>query len=337
MIVILAVCAILTVLAIWNLPPFRNGVERTDDAYIRGRTTVISPQVSGYVTQVLVHDYEVVQAGQVLVRIDDRSYKASVEQSRANVDAAIANLRNNVQTEASNIATLRGQEAALGSSRAQLARSAADMDRARDLVTDGSISVRERDQTFATLRQSEAQVRQSQASVTSAREQVRSAQVNRLNLQAQVESARAQLRSSEISLANTVVVAPEAGQLGEIGVRNGAYVTAGTQLVSLVPPELWIIANYKEAQTAGMRSGQPASFTVDALAGEQLTGVVHLLSPATGSEFTTLKTDNSTGNFVKVPQRIGVRIAIDPNQSLTARLRPGLSVEVRIDTNSASR
>jgi len=122
--------------------------------------------------------------------------------------------------------------------------------------------------------------------------------------------------------------------LGEVGVRLGQYVTNGTQLTTLVPPDLWVIANYKEAQTAYVAVGQQASFTVDALDGTRFMGRVERLSPATGSEFAVLKPDNATGNFVKVPQRIGVRIAIDPDQTMMARLRPGMSVEAVVDTRS---
>jgi multidrug resistance efflux pump len=130
------------------------------------------------------------------------------------------------------------------------------------------------------------------------------------------------------------VRAPESGRLSEVGVRVGQYVTAGSQLMFLVPPETWVIANYKEAQTARMAVGQPASFTVDGLANARLTGHVERLSPAAGSEFAVLKADNATGNFTKVPQRIAVRIKIDPGQPLAARLRPGMSVQTRIDTSS---
>jgi multidrug resistance efflux pump len=102
----------------------------------------------------------------------------------------------------------------------------------------------------------------------------------------------------------------------------------------LVPPETWVIANFKEAQTARMTVGQPASFTVDGLANARLTGHIERISPAAGSEFAVLKADNATGNFTKVPQRIAVRIRIDPGQQLAARLRPGMSVQARVDTSS---
>jgi multidrug resistance efflux pump len=329
-----AAAAVLATLAAWGLPPFEGPTQTTDNAYIRGRTTVIAPQVSGYVTEVSVHDYQRVSAGQILVRIDDRIYRARHEQAQANLDAAVANLNNSAQARASRRATLQSQIAGLGNTRAQLLRAKADMARAEELSGDGSISVRERDQTLAALRQAEAQVQQAVASSEIARQDIRTVDVGRGALQAQVESARAQLHSAAIDLDHTVVRAPEAGQLGEIGARIGVYVTNGTQLMALVPDGRWIIANYKEAQTGGMAPGQPVTFTVDALGNANFTGRIELLSPAAGSEFAVLKPDNATGNFVKVPQRIGVRIGIDPNQKLFDRLRPGMSVEARVRTGS---
>jgi multidrug resistance efflux pump len=331
-IILIALAAVLAALAAWGLPPFGLGIETTDNAYVRGRTTVIAPQVSGYVVAVLVKDYAQVAAGQVLVRVDDRTYHARVEQARANVAAAEANLANYVQARAARLAAIASQVAAVENARAQLLRAQADMARAGELVSDGSISIRERDQTLAALRQAEAQVPQAEAARDIARQDLRTVDVGRGGLEAQVAAAQAQLNAAQIDLDHTVIYAPEAGQLGEVGVRLGQFVTNGTQFMSLVPADRWVIADYKEAQTAHMAPGQPARFSVDALDGARLTGRVELLSPAAGSEFAVLKPDNATGNFVKVPQRIGVRIAIDPGQTLEARLRPGMSVVLRVDT-----
>ena len=138
---------------------------------------------------------------------------------------------------------------------------------------------------------------------------------------------------AEIDLDHTVIRAPENGQLSEVSVRQGQYVTSGTQLMYLVPKTFWVTANFKEAQIRRMRTGQPASFTVDALGGKRLKGHVESLAPAAGSEFAVLRPDNATGNFVKVAQRIAVRIRIDPEQPLADRLRPGMSVVARIETD----
>jgi len=266
------------------------------------------------------------------VRADDRSYAAKVEQARASLQAAQANLTNNAQAHSSSVAALHGQDAAVSNAQAQLTRAKADMERIAKLVDDGSVSMRERDQTAAALALGEAQLRQAQAAREQAQQAILTVETARGGLEAAVAGAKAQLDTAQIDLDHTVIHAPETGQLGEIGVRLGQFVTNGTQLMSLVPDERWIIANYKEAQTVHMALGQPVTFTVDALDGAVLHGHLEQLSPAAASEFAVLKPDNATGNFVKVPQRIGVRISVDPQQELAARLRPGMSVVTRVDT-----
>lgn len=331
----IAAVAILAILYAWQLPPFAGFSERTDNAYVRGRVTIISPQVSGYVTRVAVQDFAEVKAGQVLATIDDRIYRARVAQAQANVAAQEASLANSAQAQRSREVATGSQDAAIANARAQLVRAEADMRRADALIADGSISARERDQTRAALLAAQAGVRQAEAARAIGTQEVRTVLVGRGGLTAAVEGARAQLRLARIDLDNTVIRAPVDGQLSEIGVRNGAFVTAGTQLMFLVPHDVWVVANFKEAQTRDVRIGQSASFKVDALGGATLTGHVENISPAAGSEFAVLKADNATGNFVKVAQRISVRIRIDPGQSLARRLRPGMSVEAKIHTRGS--
>jgi multidrug resistance efflux pump len=331
-IIAIAVVAVTAILFAFQLPPFSGFAEKTDNAYVRGKVTIISPQVSGYVTKVAVQDFAEVRRGQILATIDDRIYHAKVEQAQANLAAQIASLANSQQNQRSREAALTGQEAGIENAKAQLIRAKADMRRADALVADGSISERERDQTRAALLAAQAAVLQAGAAQTVGQQDVRSVLVGRGGLEAAVAGAKAQLHLAQIDLDNTVIRAPEDGQLSEIGVRNGAYVTAGTQLLFLVPRDMWVIANFKEAQTRAMRVGQRASFRVDALGNAKLTGHVENLSPAAGSEFSVLKADNATGNFVKIAQRIAVRIRVDPGQDLAKRLRPGMSVEARIST-----
>lgn len=320
-IVVLALAAAVGVLYAFSFWPFAEGVEITDDAYVHGRTTVIAPQVSGYVVQVSVSDYAVVKPGEVLARIDDSTYRAKVDQARAALEAAQAALENSRQASATASANLEGESAAL-------ARAKADMARADNLVKDGSVSVREQDQAREALAQAVAQT-------DVGRQTIRSVEVGRNGLVAEVAAAQATLNAAQIDLDHEVIRAPEAGQVGEVGVRLGQYVTNGTQLMSLVPSERWVIANYKEAQTAYLQPGAAATFRVDALGGAQFRGHVEQLSPAAGSEFSVLKPDNATGNFVKVPQRIGVRISIDPGQAMFARLRPGMSVTAHVNVGDA--
>jgi multidrug resistance efflux pump len=333
LIVALLIVAIMTILYAWRLPPFGGRFEQTDDAFIRGQTTIISPQVSGYVSQVPVNDFQDVKAGDMLVRIEDSIYSARVAQARANVLTQKANLDNSEQAQRSKEVNTFAQDAAIANAEAQLAKAQADLRRTNVLIANGWTTAAVRDQQVAAVRAADAALRQARAARQIGTEDVRAVIVGRHGLNANVEAARAQVRLAEVDLDHTVIRAPQTGQLSEVSVRQGQYVTAGTQLMYLVPKTLWVTANYKEAQTRKMRVGQRASFTVDALGDHRLKGYVESLAPAAGSEFAVLRPDNATGNFVKVAQRIAVRIRIDPNQPLADRLRPGMSVVARIKTD----
>jgi len=334
LIAVFAVVGALLALYAWDLPPFAATEQTTDNAFVRGQTTIISPQVNGYVREVLVQDYQRVKGGDVLARIDDRVYAQRLEQAKAGVATQAAGLENWTQSRRSGQASVEAQAAAVASAAAQVTRARADLARIEELAVDRSVSLRERDQAVATLRQAEAALRQAQAQRTIAEEQVRTVTVNRGGLQAAVENARAAQHLAEIDLANTVITAPRDGAVSDVGVRVGQYVTSGSQLMFLVPSVVWVVANFKEAQTARMAPGQPATVKVDALGGQVLRGRVARLAPAAGNEFSVIKPDNATGNFVKVPQRISVRIDLDPGQALVERLRPGMSVVARVDTSA---
>jgi multidrug resistance efflux pump len=329
----LLIASVATILYAWQLPPFGGRYEQTDNAYVRGQTTIISPQVSGYVAAVPVKDFDNVGAGQILIRIEDSIYSAKAAQARANVLTQMANLQNSDQAQRSKEASTLVQDAGIVNAEAQLARAQADWNRLEPLVRQGWATRAQEDQVRAALRSAQAQLSQANATRQIGTQDVRTVVVGRSGLSANVEAARAQVRLAEIDLDHTVIRAPQAGQLGEVGVRQGQYVTAGTQLMSLVPRNLWVTANFKEAQTRKIRVGQEATFTVDALGDRRLKGHVESLAPAAGSEFAVLRPDNSTGNFVKVAQRIAVRIRIDPNQPLADGLRPGMSVVARIRTD----
>lgn len=245
-----------------------------------------------------------------------------------------AALANNRQQRRSAEATIEQNKAALASARAQSLHNQADLRRVKALTQDGSLSVRERDAAIASAAQGSASVEQAAAQLEVSRQNLQSVIVNRASLEADVANARAALELAEIDLQNTRIVAPRDGQLGQITVRQGGYVTAGTRLTSLVPPQHWIIANLKETQLADVKTGQRVTFTVDALNDEKFEGRVQSISPATGVEFSAITPDNATGNFVKIAQRIPVRIEVLGDADKRARLRPGMSVQVTIDTHS---
>jgi multidrug resistance efflux pump len=331
---LVGLAGVLIVLYAWRLPPFTSPVQSTENAMVRGLVTLISPQLSGYVAEVPVQDFQQVERNQLLVRIDDRIFRQRVAQAQAQVATAQTALANATQQRRTAQASIDQGSAGVDNARAQAVRAQADLQRVEELVADGSLSLRERDQSRATQAQAAAQAAQARASLAIAREDLRSVDVNRGALQAALENAEAALQLARIDLANTEIRAPRAGQLGQVSVRVGAYVSAGTQLTALVPRDLWIVANMKETQMAHIVPGLPAIFLVDALEHAQLSGRVERISPASGSEFSVIAPDNATGNFVKIAQRIPVRIRIDDGQELAQRLRPGMSVVVRIDTSA---
>ena len=331
---VVAVVGVVLILWAWQLGPFRSTAVTTENSYVRGQMTVLAPQVSGYVAKVLVRDYQRVKTGDVLVQIDDRTYQQQLDQARGQLAAAQANLSNVTQTAEQNLAEIEARRADLSAAEAEKERAQADAARVNELAERGSVSLRERDQIRATERAATANVAKARAAVRIAQESAKATSVSREGFEAQIGSAQAQVRLAQINLENTVIRAPRDGQLGEASVRLGQYVTAGSQLMFLVPDVLWVVANYKETQVRDIRPGQVATFTVDALGETRLTGRVEGFAPATGSEFSVLRPDNASGNFTKVVQRLPVRIAIDPNQPVAARLRPGMSVVTRIDTAS---
>lgn len=330
---LVALVGVLIVLYAWRLPPFSSAIVSTENALVRGQVTLIGTQLPGYVVDVKVQDFQYVKQGDLLAQIDDRTYQQRYAQAVAQLAAQKAALDNWAQSHRTAEAGVLLNQATLANAEAQAAKSVADLKRVDSLAADGSLSLREQDSSRAAKAQTAAAVAQARASLEIAREQVRTVAVNKQSLEAAVAAADAALKAAKVDLDNTRIVAPEDGQLGQVTVRKGAYVNTGAQLMGLVPKQLWVIANLKETQMNNVQVGQPATFKVDALDGAQLTGVVERISPATGSEFSVLPADNATGNYVKIAQRIPVRIRIDQGQAKARRLAPGMSVIVSIDTS----
>jgi multidrug resistance efflux pump len=330
---LVALVGVLVVLYAWRLPPFSSAIVSTENALVRGQVTLIGTQLPGYVVDVKVQDFQLVKQGDLLAQIDDRIYQQRYEQASAQLAAQKAALDNWAQSHRTAEAGVLLNQAALANAEAQASRSVADLKRVDSLAADGSLSLREQDSSRAARAQTVAAVSQARASLDIARQQVRTVAVNKQSLEAAVAAAEAALKAAKVDLDNTRITAPEDGQLGQVTVRKGAYVNTGAQLMGLVPKQLWVIANLKETQMNNVQVGQPATFKVDALDGAQLTGVVERISPATGSEFAVLPADNATGNYVKIAQRIPVRIRIDAGQAKARRLAPGMSVTVSIDTS----
>ena len=334
--IVLGLCGVFLVLFAWRLPPFGSSIQVTEDAYVRGQVSVISPQLPGYLVEVPVQDYQKVETGQVLARIDDRIYAQKVKQAEADLAGRHAALANSEQQRRSAEARIKSGEAQVQSTQAALDQAEAEWHRIRPLLERGFTTAQEGEQRQLTQRQARAALDQARAALDVLHQDLESILVGRQSLEADVQGSEAAVQLARIDLQNTRIVAPEAGRLGEVGARLGQYVSAGTQLMALVPDRIWVVANFKETQLDGMKVGQPVEFTVDALRGAAMTGHIERFSPATGSEFTVIRPDNATGNFTKVAQRLPIRITIDPGQPLLEQLAPGMSVVVRVDTATAA-
>lgn len=319
------------VLYAWRLPPFTSSVEMTDNAYVRGYVTTLSPQVGGYIVDVPVQDYQAVEKGQLLVRIDDRIYRQKLAQAEAALATQKAALDNSHQQEVAAQAGIASSQAAVDSAAADLQQAQSQSDRQNSLTRSGVVATSAQEQAQASLDRARAGMAQAKAGVEVSRQDLQTIIVNRGSLEAAVANAEAQVELAKIDLSNTEIRAPRDGKLGEVGARVGQFVSAGTQLMAVVPTDVWIIANFKETQLAGMKVGQSVDIRVDALDRRVLKGKVERFSPAAGSEFSVIKADNASGNFVKIAQRMGVRIAIDPAQEAAPLLTPGMSVVVEID------
>ena len=332
--VAMIIVGLLLILYAWKLPPFTSAVQQTNNAFIKGKTTIISPQVSGYVERVAVQDFDNVEAGDLLVKIDDRTFLQQLEQAEANIEVAQTNRASNAQDTESSQAQIEARQADLYSAQVSVNSALEDVKRYEGLDAIGAVSKAEVAHTKAQLAKARASVQQAEANLQAAREASKKTSGSRASLDANIKNAEAGAKQAQINLDNTVIRAPEAGQLSQVSVKAGQYVNAGTQLMYIVPKGVWVIANFKETQVANMAIGEPATIRVDALGGTQFHGHVSSISPATGSEFSAGASNPATGNYIKITQRIPVRIDLDADQPKLEQLRPGMSVSADVDTDN---
>ena len=313
----------------------RSGDTSTDNAYVRGDITALAPKVAGYVTAVEVEDNQAVLAGDILFRIDDRDYRARLAQAVANVEAAQARL-DNVDAEIQlQHALIRQAEAQLRSSEAELNFARKASDRHHELVRSSAVSQAKVDESDAARNGAEAAVAAASAALEAQQQRIAVLEAQRGAAVAAVAQTRAARELAQIDLDNTVVRAPVAGVVGNRQVRIGRLVTPGVALLDLVPVnDVWVVANYKETQIEHIRPGQHVRITIDGYPNERFEGVVDSFAPGSGSAFSLLPADNATGNFVRVVQRVPVKIRFVDNP-LPGRVVPGLSARVEIDQGSA--
>jgi membrane fusion protein (multidrug efflux system) len=309
------------------------GVESTDDAYTDGRAIAIAPQISGRVVSLDVTDNQFVKAGQPLIHIDPGQFIFDRDQARGVLETAKAQLAG--QKYAAEIARqtfpaiLLSAQADLASAQANLARRQADFARQKDLPKQATTQ-QDYDLAKSAFEQAQAQVLQAQARVTQAtpvQQNIGEADAQVGQLSGQVDQAQAKLDQAELNLSYTVIKADHDGWITKRNVEAGNYVTAGQQILSIVSPDVWITANFKESQLRRMRPGQSVRIRIDAYPDLDLRGHVDSAQLGSGSKFTAFPPENATGNFVKIVQRVPVKIDIDSGLDPKLPLPLGISAE----------
>ena len=310
-------------------------LEETDDAYIGGNVTVIGPKVAGYIEEVLVGDNQSVNAGDVLIRLDARDYRANLAKAEGAVAAEEALLANLDATEQLQHAVIGQARAGINAASAETARSRDDNTRYKRLVSSNAVSVESAQRADATFKTAQALSARAQAELLAAQRQLAVIETQKQQARAALQQARAERDLAELNLGYTELRAPVDGVVGNRRARVGAYAQAGSQQLSVVPASgLWVDANFKEDQLARMKPGQRVSIRADVLSGQEFHGRLDSLAPATGSQFSVLPPENATGNFTKIVQRVPVRILLDPADGVLGHLRPGLSVTAEVDTRA---
>ena len=314
--------------------------ESTDDAFIEADIVILSPKVSGQVRAVYVTDNEFVRRGDLLVEIDPRDYEALVAEKRAalqsaqtGLESAKANLKVTQSRVNSAQATNAQRQAEADAALAVASRAETDLARDRELLTNKTISPQEFDaaraaavSAGASAKAANEQIAAARSGVAEARDQVTSAQAAFANAEAQIKLAAADLQTAELNLSYTRIDAPIAGRVTHRAVNPGDYLQVGQNIMALVPQNVYVVANFKETQLRNMRPGQPATITVTAYPGKAFSGHVDSIQAGSGARFSLLPPENAVGNFVKVVQRVPVKILFNGLSETNRVLGPGMSV-----------
>ena len=306
--------------------------ESTDDAFIAARQFAVAAKASGFVAEVPVADNQHVAAGDVIARIDDRDYRVALATAEAQAAAAKANVDSaNAQLQVQQ-AQIEQSQAQVESAEAALAFAEQQASRYDELAQRGAGTVQNAQQYSSALRQQQAAVKTAKAALTTAERQVAALNAQRASAEAALAQANAQVDQAKLNLSYTVATAAQPGRVVGLSAAVGQFAAAGTSLSMFVPDEVWVVGNFKETQLDAMRPGQSVTVAVDAYPERALHGRVASVQPGSGTAFSLLPAENATGNYVKVVQRVPVKIVLDDSPTDVA-LGPGMSVvpTVRVD------
>jgi membrane fusion protein (multidrug efflux system) len=312
-------------------------IETTDDAYVGGDVTALAPKVGGLIARVAVGDNQAVRAGDLLVKIDDRDYRAALAKAQAAVAGDQAMLVNLDASRTLQLALIDEARADVASAIAQTVLARDNQVRYRVLAATQAGSVKSWQTADAAYAQATAAVQKAQAGLVAAQAQLAVIDTQKQQANAVLAGAAADLDNAQLNLGYTEIRSPVDGTVGNRSAHPGGYATVGAQLAAIVPVNgLWVDANFKEDQLAHMRVGEAVTIWADVLPGQRFSGRVASLAPATGAVFSVLPAENATGNFTKIVQRVPVRVVLDGDASQLGRLRPGLSVTAEVDTRSGT-
>ncbi|MDN5286968.1 MAG: secretion protein HlyD [Mucilaginibacter sp.] len=303
----------------------------TDDAQIDGDISPVVARVGGYVDSIYFEENTHVNANQILVKIDDRDYKVKLEQAQAAQVGASAGINVNQSQIFATAANSASARAEVVSNAARLDKVKKDYDRYANLVKDGSVTQQQFDQAKSDLVVAQATLKASQDSYKAAEEQIGTSRSQLQVTHTGVSQRQVDVDFAKLQLTYTTIKAPSAGLTSKKSIQLGQLVQAGQTLFSIINDNsLYVTANFKETQLTDMKSGQKVEIEVDAFPDLKVEGVVFNFSPATGAKFSLLPPDNATGNFVKVVQRVPVKIKLNASKEVLDKLRPGMSVKVSV-------
>jgi membrane fusion protein, multidrug efflux system len=306
--------------------------ETTDDAFIAARQFAVAPKVAGYITDVPVTDNEHVAAGQVIARIDERDYRVALAQTEAQVAAALASIENIDAQTAVQRAQVAQNQSQIEQAQASLTFDQEQEVRYRELARTGAGTVQSAQQWLSQRDQQQAGVKAAEATLVATVRQLAALKAQHDSAEANLRQAMSQRDQAELNLSYTNIVAAQPGRVVQLSAAVGQYVQPGTALTMFVPDDIWVAANFKENQLDRMRPGQSVTLHIDAYPKHAVVGHVASVQPGSGTAFSLLPAENATGNYVKIVQRVPVKIVLD-NLPTDVALGPGMSVEptVRVD------
>lgn len=306
--------------------------ETTDNAQIETTIVPVLTRVSGYVKAVQIKDFDSVAQNQIVVTIDDAELKMTLEEQQADLQQSLADV-SNAQAQLTNaVMALKLNNGIIELKKIRQDKLTNDFKRDQSLFKEQAITKKQLEETEFQLSSAKQESLNAQTELSTAKQRIQVLQENVNRAKAGIEMKKTRIKETELKLSYTNIIAPITGKIGKKNVSEGQFVQAGTPLFSIVnDTSYWVVANFKESQLDAIKEGKKVKLRVDAFAEEDITGTVLSLSEATGAKFSLLPPDNSSGNFIKVTQRIPVKISIDNQKGVLSKLRAGMSVFVTVD------